>query len=71
VQITEVRYKMLRTTQRYENDTVEVAVAVHPGEDVGAAIALARITCEQALRAKVRDRAGTLEVGWDDTQGWK
>jgi hypothetical protein len=51
MQITQVGYQMLRVTKQYENDRVEVVVAVGPKEDPMAALELARKTCDDALSA--------------------
>lgn len=50
--IDEVRYAMKRVTAQYENDTAEVSVTLDDGDDVGEAIALAKATCERALRTR-------------------
>lgn len=50
MKISQVRYKMLRVTGKFENDSVEVCVDVAEGEDEGTAVKMAKDACEKALK---------------------
>lgn len=51
MKMTEVKYRALRATKQFENDTAEVTVQLEEGDDPQAALERARQACTGAIAA--------------------
>lgn len=51
--VKKIEYRMLRVTQRYENDQLTVEVELEPGDSVADAIERAKETCERGLKGTI------------------
>lgn len=52
MKIKTITYRMLRVTEQFENDAVEVTVQLNANEDEGEAVRMAKSTCEKALATR-------------------
>ena len=58
--VSKITYSMLRVINRFENDRAEVTVEITSADQVEEAIALAKQTCEDALKLKKQYRGSSL-----------